>query len=742
MQRIIHVDLRSSRTVYPAGFIGENRHRTLRITPPDDLLGAAYFKLAFDLTDGVFRPDLVMELPLSVLLRPPVTLLPAVQMTLLAFSADGTVLGKAHAVTLQFAPVVLGQSWDLTGPPGPQGEQGEIGPIGPQGEPGIGIYFRGIAQEHTDLPAQAADGDAWFVYEDGKLYIWGDNGFPAQGDGIPYRGPQGEQGIQGLQGPQGIQGERGDTGPVGQTGETGQRGIQGEIGETGPQGERGEPGIQGPQGEQGDRGLTGERGQDGERGERGMQGDRGDRGPQGETGDPGPRGEQGETGLQGIQGLQGPQGQPGDVGPQGIQGQAGPQGAQGYTGEQGPIGPQGPQGGIGATGPQGEQGQPGIGITYRGAVDTRSELPDSAQQGDAFFNNADGLLYIWGDDGFPADGDGVPFRGEQGDQGIQGERGEQGDTGPQGVQGMVGPIGPQGEPGAQGPQGYTGPPGAQGYQGPPGETGPKGEPGTTDHAALDNLDFANSGHTGFASSEELAALAENIGAELIEYDELMAMSSAERAGRLFVTLNDPRDLPGVSANTLLAELLAQKLDKAVPARHTATVDSQSVELAYTDDSFQLYMRLPNVNQSLSSTPWRFLQGRSLQSIVDMSESTNIDLSRWTIGSAGQLVFPDFGDRTVDYVIDVRVTGSGQVAGNNSAEIVLDMLRQNAQTIAVSRSAVITSASPSFANKSLSIETFTKRSTDPYVDGGVVPRLSCGVLSEAESVNIVIKGRVY
>src|SRR5699024_7310354 len=73
--------------------------------------------------------------------------------------------------------------------------------------------------------------------------------------------------------------------------------------------------------------------------------------------------------------------------------------------------------------------------------------------------SADGLLYFFDGTSFPADGQGVPFVGPEGQQGIQGPQGERGPKGEQGVQGDQGPKGDQGE------------------RGPKGDTGPKGDPG-------------------------------------------------------------------------------------------------------------------------------------------------------------------------------------------------------------------------------------------------------------------------
>lgn len=196
----------------------------------------------------------------------------------------------------------------------------------------------------------------------------------------------------------------------------------------------------------------------------------------------------------------------------------------------------------------GPQGPPGI--TPSGQVDTYADLPASPNVGDAYVVAADGLLYVY-TTGWPAEGEGYPFRGPQGiqgEQGIQGPKGDKGDQGDQGIQGIKGDTGdqgPQGEQGIQGNPGVSmdiqgtvatyadlpgspaagdayvvaadgklyfydgtawpadgsgvpfvgpqGPTGATGSQGPKGDTGdqgeqgPKGDPGTTDWDALTNM---------------------------------------------------------------------------------------------------------------------------------------------------------------------------------------------------------------------------------------------------------------
>ncbi len=201
----------------------------------------------------------------------------------------------------------------------------------------------------------------------------------------------------------------------------------------------------------------------------GPQGPTGPAGPIGPFGPTGPEGPVGPEGPQGVQGLQGPQGEKGDPGDTGPVGPQGPQGLQG---------PQGPSGATGPQGPQGLQGAAGVSLDIEGTVDTYADLPAAASAGQAFLVAADGKLYYRDSTGFPANGQGVPFRGPQGPQGVQGAKGDTGETGPQGA---TGPQGPQGLQGPQGPQGATGPQGPQGLQG---IQGPSGNP----------VDVANATH--------------------------------------------------------------------------------------------------------------------------------------------------------------------------------------------------------------------------------------------------------
>lgn len=148
--------------------------------------------------------------------------------------------------------------------------------------------------------------------------------------------------------------------------------------------------------------------------------------------------------------LKGPRGEPG---PEGIQGPEGPRGERGEAGEAGPRGPIGPDG---PRGPQGPAGVDGQGIEIAGQVATYSALPTGLTQADAgqgYLVEADGDLYIWTGEAFPADGMGVEFQGPAGPAGETGERGEPGQRGEAGPEGPRGPEGPQGQRGVTGIRG-------------------------------------------------------------------------------------------------------------------------------------------------------------------------------------------------------------------------------------------------------------------------------------------------
>lgn len=167
----------------------------------------------------------------------------------------------------------------------------------------------------------------------------------------------------------------------------------------------------------------------------GAAGPPGEPGPKGDKGDPGEKGEKGDQGIQGIQGVKGDKGDKGDQGIQGIQGV---KGDKGDTGDQGP---------------KGDKGDQGEGLEITGGVDEYSDLPGSANPGDVYVVASSGLLYVRGVSSWPAEQDGIAFRGEQGEQGPKGDKGDQG------IQGPKGDKGDKGDAGDEGPKGDDGDPG-------------------------------------------------------------------------------------------------------------------------------------------------------------------------------------------------------------------------------------------------------------------------------------------
>ena len=104
----------------------------------------------------------------------------------------------------------------------------------------------------------------------------------------------------------------------------------------------------------------------------------------------------------------------------------GPAGKDGENGKDGATGPQGPQG---IQGPKGDTGQ---GLEIKGKVDTTSQLPATASEGDGYLVAEE--LYIWTNNEWKDCGQ---------IQGPAGKDGKDGATGPQGPQGPAGKDGTQ-----------------------------------------------------------------------------------------------------------------------------------------------------------------------------------------------------------------------------------------------------------------------------------------------------------
>ena len=283
---------------------------------------------------------------------------------------------------------------------------------------------------------QDGTGDQWIEIGAGPTGAQGTQGTQGlQGhQGLQgTQGVQGTQGLQGLQGNQGVQGLQGSQGVQGLQGLQGNQGTQGLQGTQGTQGTQGLQGLQGTQGRQGTQGLQGRQGLQGLQGNQGTQGTQGLQGLQGNQGLQGLQGNQGTQGLQGLQGnqgtqgLQGLQGNQGTQGLQGLQGNQGVQGVQGTQGLQGTQGNQGTQGLQGLQGNQGVQGTQGLqGVAPR--VTISENPPSNPQEGDFWWDEDDGNLAVYYNDGDSNQWISAINSGAQGVSGIQGSSGGSGST--------------------------------------------------------------------------------------------------------------------------------------------------------------------------------------------------------------------------------------------------------------------------------------------------------------------------
>ena len=315
---------------------------------------------------------------------------------------------------------------DAAGSVGPAGPAGPEGPAGPMGTQGIGIRYVGNATTVADLPATATQGDLYTVSTPEPVhgFVWDDT-TAGWVDAGPVQGPQGIAGPAGPAGPAstvpGPQGPAGPTGPAstvpGPTGPAGPAGADSTVpGPAGPAGPAGAdstvPGPAGPAGVDGADGLSAYE----------VAVANGFKGTEAEW----------LASLQGADGADGAAGADGDsayevavangfVGTEAewlatLKGVKGDQGIQGVQGEQGI---------------QGIQGPAGLGITFKGGVDTEAELPTADQvQGDLWIvaTPLPAHGFVW-DETVPGWVDAGPV---QGPQGVQGEDGAVGPAGPAG----------------------------------------------------------------------------------------------------------------------------------------------------------------------------------------------------------------------------------------------------------------------------------------------------------------------
>lgn len=123
---------------------------------------------------------------------------------------------------------------NLRGPKGDDGARGPEGPEGPAGPPGLSLEVSGTLADYGDLPANPKPGTAYII--GGLLYVADQSGWPADGAGVPFQGPEGPRGPEG---PAGADGSDGRDGRDGVDGEDGSDGAAGADGADGADGERG-----------------------------------------------------------------------------------------------------------------------------------------------------------------------------------------------------------------------------------------------------------------------------------------------------------------------------------------------------------------------------------------------------------------------------------------------------------------------------------------------------------------------
>ena len=154
------------------------------------------------------------------------------------------------------------------------------------------------------------------------------------------------------------------------------------AGQKGQKGQTGGAGGDGAKGQKGEGGANGSKGQKGEVGVKGITGGAGDKGQKGQ------KGEIGATGNNGTNGAKGQKGQKGEIGADGN-------GASGVKGQKGQTGDKGQKGEVGQKGGTGTQGQKGEG----NEAITNTTAPGSAVDGDLWWDDETGSLYIYYNDG-------------------------------------------------------------------------------------------------------------------------------------------------------------------------------------------------------------------------------------------------------------------------------------------------------------------------------------------------------
>ena len=231
-------------------------------------------------------------------------------------------------------------------------------------------------------------------------------------------------------------------------------------------------------------------------------------------------GSRGYTGSVGYNGSQGYTGSVGYVGSQGDLGYVGSKGDIGYTGSQGYVGSAstvvGYTGSLGYTGSQGYSGSSGYtgSLGYTGSKGTTyigNTAPAGAIAGDTWWNNYDGVRYVYYTDADTTQWVQESAVGPMGYTGSAGTSGSNGYTGSAGAgytgsastaagytgsQGAIGYTGSLGYTGSQGYTGSVGNGGSQGYSGSQGYTGSFGYTGSLGYAGSQGY----SGSVGYTGS--------------------------------------------------------------------------------------------------------------------------------------------------------------------------------------------------------------------------------------------------
>ena len=212
----------------------------------------------------------------------------------------------------------------------------------------------------------------------------------------------------------------------------------------------------------------------------------------------------GSQGYTGSVGYAGSQGYTGSVGYVGSKGDIGFTGSLGYTGSQGYSGSSGYTGSVGYVGSKG--------TTYIG-----NTAPGGAVAGDTWWNNYDGVRYVYYTDADTNQWVQESAVGPMGYTGSAGSTGSQGYTGSAstaagyaGSQGAIGYTGSLGYTGSQGytgsastAAGYTGSQGAIGYTGSLGYTGSQGYTGSVGNGGSQGYSGSQgyTGSLGYAGSQ-------------------------------------------------------------------------------------------------------------------------------------------------------------------------------------------------------------------------------------------------